>query len=665
MNVKRTSTLQTSDRIGTGPADQSLAGDPLATRKWTWRFGPGAVLGVAFLAYLALSVALWWGVWSSHPTTVTTCGCDDRAYMLWFLEWPAYALAHGHNPLYSTAMSHASGINLPSNTSILGIGIPLAPVTWLFGPLATMNVASTLGPALSAISMFWLVRRWVTWTPSAFVAGLVFGFSPFMLDLQAVGQLNLSTLFLLPLMVGCLDELLIRQRRPPLVVGSTLGLFLVAQFFISTEIFVVSCISACVGLVLLVGYAGVGHRAELARRFPDALRGLLVAAGLAVVLLAYPVWFALRGPAHLAGLVWPNLRPGAGGISLSNIWHLGYVSQSGTKVFAGYQGPALPQLEYLGLGLVAVLVAGVVIWNRDRRLWFFAAMTVSSITLSLGDQTYWTPWRLLTYLPVVDNVIPARVVGVTSLCTAVMLAVVVDNTRRAVRSRGDRAGRWRSRVAASTCALIVAVVAIVPMAAGMTSNFPLTTRAVSLDGWFSHVAPHLPSNQVVLTFPPPGVGGSTLAWQAVDRLHFAMATGAGPGDILARDGTEAPAEAILDAAATPLGRVLAPTTAHNIDAMRSALGAWGVTVVVVPRPGSLVAPYGQPTATAWAVRFFTRAIGRAPEYRGGAWVWTGVDRAMQSRPVVPDASSEVPRRTDRPLEPDAVTESEPAPSSST
>ena len=102
--------------------------------------------------------------------------------------------------------------------------------------------------------------------------------------------------------------------------------------------------------------------------------------------------------------------------------------------------------------------------------------------------------------------------------------------------------------------MIVAVVAIVPMAAGMTSNFPLTTRAVSLDGWLSHVAPHLPSNQVVLTFPPPGVGGSTLAWQAVDRLHFAMATGAGPGDILARDGTEAPAEAILDAAATPLGR---------------------------------------------------------------------------------------------------------------
>jgi hypothetical protein len=600
---------------------------------------------MAFLAYLALSVALWWGAWSSHPSSATTCGCDDRALMLWFLEWPAYAIAHGHNPLYSTALFHPSGFNLLSNTSILAIGIPLAPVTWLFGPVATMNVASTLDPALSAIAMFWLLRRWVTWNPSAFVGGLIFGFSPFMLDNLAVAHLHVSTLFLLPLMVACLDELLIRQRRPPLVVGSALGLLLVVQFFISSELLVVACMSAFAGMVLLVGYACVGDRVELGRRLPHALRGLLVAAGLAAVLLAYPVWFALRGPAHLAGLVWPNLTPGSGGISLSNVWHLGYLSQSGTRVFGGYQGPALPQGEYLGLGMAAVLVAGVLIWNRDRRLWFFGAMTLWSITLSLGDQRYWTPWRLLTHLPVVDNVIPSRLVGVTSLCTAVMLAVVVDDTRRTVRSRGDPAGRWwRNKVVASSCALIVGAVAIVPMAAGMTSNFPLTTRQISLNGWFDHVAPHLPSNQVVLTFPPPGMGGSTLAWQAADRLHYAMATGAGPGDILARDGAEAPGQAILDAAATPLGRVLAPITAHNVDAVRSALSGWGVTIVVVPRPASLVAPYGQPVATAWAVRFFTRAIGRGPEYRDGAWVWTGVERATQSRTVAHDVSANTSQR---------------------
>ena len=41
----------------------------------------------------------------------------------------------------------------------------------------------------------------------------------------------------------------------------------------------------------------------------------------AAVLLAYPLWVTFEGPAHLSGLVWPNLPPGTGGIVLGNIWH--------------------------------------------------------------------------------------------------------------------------------------------------------------------------------------------------------------------------------------------------------------------------------------------------------------------------------------------------------
>ena len=85
-------------------------------------------------------------------------------------------MAHGHNPFFSTSLFHPEGINLLANTSVLAIGIPLAPITWLFGPVATLNVALTLGPALSALAMFWLLRRWVRWTPAALVGGLVFGF---------------------------------------------------------------------------------------------------------------------------------------------------------------------------------------------------------------------------------------------------------------------------------------------------------------------------------------------------------------------------------------------------------------------------------------------------------------------------------------------------------
>ena len=161
--------------------------------------------------------------------TTLLCSCGS-------LEWPAYALAHGHNPFFSTALFHPGGINLLSNTSVLAIGIPLAPVTWIFGPVATLNVASTLGPALSALAMFWLLRRWVRWTPAALVGGLVFGFVAVPGGQPGGAHLMSGVLVFLPLMVACLDELLVRQQRRPLLVGAVLGLLLTAQFFLGTEV---------------------------------------------------------------------------------------------------------------------------------------------------------------------------------------------------------------------------------------------------------------------------------------------------------------------------------------------------------------------------------------------------------------------------------------------
>jgi hypothetical protein len=179
-----------------------------------------------------LALIVWWHVWSSHPTSTTTCGCGDSSLFTWFLEWPAYAISHGLNPLYSTAMFHPTGINLLSNTAEVGIGVVLAPVTWLFGPVATLNVALTLSPFLSALAMYALLRRWVSWSPAAFVGGLLYGFSPFVLLSLTDGHLMLGTAFVPPLLVACLDEALVRQRQRPVVIGLVTGLLVAVQFLI-------------------------------------------------------------------------------------------------------------------------------------------------------------------------------------------------------------------------------------------------------------------------------------------------------------------------------------------------------------------------------------------------------------------------------------------------
>ena len=83
--------------------------------------------------------------WAEGGTTHTLCGCGDPALFLWFFQWPATALAHGQNPFFSTALFHPEGINLLAQTSVTGMSLPLVPVTWIWGPVASLNVAVHAG----------------------------------------------------------------------------------------------------------------------------------------------------------------------------------------------------------------------------------------------------------------------------------------------------------------------------------------------------------------------------------------------------------------------------------------------------------------------------------------------------------------------------------------
>jgi hypothetical protein len=379
------------------------------------------------------------------------------------------------------------------------------------------------------------------------------------------------------------------------------------------------------------------------------------------VLLAYPLWFALAGPAHLSGRIWPagttgSSLLGSGPIDLSDLWHLRFAQPSVVRFFAGYQGPALPSPAYLGVALVVVVVAAILVWRTDRRLWCFGILGAMAVVLGLGSAHDWDPWRALTNLPVLEDVITGRFMVVVTLCAAVMLAVAVDRTRDAVLGVARRRSTARDRVhvasdpaeateppptrpaerlAAGVAALAVAAVALVPPAAALATNVPLTMEPVVLPRWFTAVAPDLSPGRVVMTFPLPVTGGSAMTWQAVERFPFALATGAGPQSVPERAGTERAGQAILVAAGS-LFATLAPPTAAGVESVRKAIAGWQVTTAVVPDPAVLVPPADRTGATAWALGYLTLAVGRAPRREGGAWEWSDlrtptVRRAITSR----------------------------------
>ena len=325
-------------------------------------------------------------------------------------------------------------------------------------------------------------------------------------------------------------------------------------------------------MIILLVYGGVSRWGEVVRRWRPAAGGLVSAGATAGVLLAYPLWVTFAGPAHLSGLIWPNLVPGAGGIVLSNLWHPQVMTalRNTMQVVGGYEGPALPQGEYLGLGLLIVTGTGLIVWWRDVRLWFFAVLGAVSVVLSLGVEThYWVPWRLLARVPLVSSIVPGRFIIVTTVCAAVLLAVVVDRTHAVVVAGMSRRAASRSGSAVSTpaavttlaaaaVALVVAAVALVPIGSDLAGNIPITTRPVTLPRWFAEVAPRLPPGQVVLAVPAPfSLIQAAMAWQAVDSLHFALVGGGGPEGLPLRAGKERAGLVVVSSASISLGRTAA------------------------------------------------------------------------------------------------------------
>ena len=135
-------------RTGSEPADQIEAPVAEAAQaKWRLRVLIGAVL----IIYLGLGVLANLPSWMGGVTHTMQCGgCGDSGQEVWFLAWGAHALTHLTDPIRSNFINYPWGVDLADNTSMPMAGFIGAPITLIFGPIATYNVLLTLAFASSA-----------------------------------------------------------------------------------------------------------------------------------------------------------------------------------------------------------------------------------------------------------------------------------------------------------------------------------------------------------------------------------------------------------------------------------------------------------------------------------------------------------------------------------
>lgn len=574
-------------------------------------------LGVLVL-FTVPAVVLWWHVWSGHPANTLTCACGDPAQEVWFVAWPAWALAHLHNPFFSSAVNVPNGANLLSNTSGTLVGVVLAPVTWLFGPVATTNVALTLAPALSAWGCFAAIRPLVTWKWGAVPAALVFGYSAAIYSSLLFGHVSVSLLVFPPLLFTLLHEIVIRQEHSVRRDGLLLAALVVGQFLVSPEVLVLCGIFVVVGFVAV---CAVGWR-QLRWRGAHALPALGLAFVVAGALLAYPIWFGLAGPQAVTGVLFA-IAP-ITGAPLTGIVVPGAYRAVGTSYvrFAGYLGHTGPPPDYLGGGLLFAAAASVLVARRRALTWLLLLLAVVAFWLTLGafaivDPAWfrhvWLPWRELSKVAVLKEVLPDQIAPFVALFVAFLVAVGLD----AFYVHHRPASSWlrvHRRATTVTATVALALLALVPVFA--TFEVPVAVGPVKVPPYVRTVAPTLPAHTVVLTVPY-AVSGVTqpMLWQAVDAMRFDLAGAAlkTPGPHGGPIGTGAPGSARRIMTDLTLSGAPEPTgTPAQIATLLQALRTWKVDRVVVA---------GSSRDPVYATGFLTMVLGVAPTQQAGAQVW--------------------------------------------
>lgn len=482
---------------------------PARPRRWARRRQDLVVFGLFLLAAVWVTSQIW----VDPAGRVAALYSSDPAQVQFFLAHSVRVVLHGEFPFFTEQFNYPDGVNLMANTAILALGIPMVPVTLLFGPAVTFVVLVTLALAGTASAWYFVLSRHVVRSPlAAAVGGWFCGFSPAMLS-HANWHPNIISQFLLPFIVW--RVLVITRSRRPWRDGVLLALLVTVQAFINEEILLFTAL-AC-GVFLL---AVLAQRPALwSAAWRPLAKALAICTVVAGALLAYPLYIQFAGPMAYHGLsdavrdygndIAAFFAPGSptlGGNERANINLAPNYSEE--NAFFGWS-----------LSLIAV---GIVAWLRRELLVRALAVTgVFFAVLSLGERVSWWdrevltgPWEWLVRLPLLDAVVPTRFGLITSVVIGILLALAVERSRTLpVEPR-----TLRTLTAAG---LVLALLPIAPMPLKVTSRPPVPDF-ITADRWRGYVRP----DQTLVPIPVPNMGHTHgMRWAASTNLDFKIPGG--------------------------------------------------------------------------------------------------------------------------------------------
>nr|WP_320069039.1 hypothetical protein [Micromonospora sp. RTGN7] len=584
------------------PDERQPGGTALRRGRWT---DVCAVLSFALIAFW-VTLRLW-----VNPSHGVRDNRSDQALFEWMMAHGARVVTDFVYPFGSDRMNVPDSVNLMANTSVLSISLPMTPVTVLFGPRTAFLVFLTGGMIATATAWYFVLSRVLVgsrgpaWLGAGFCA-----FAPAMVS-HANAHPNIVSQFVVPLLVW-------RTLRLPdggrwLRNGLLLGLLVVWQAFINLEILLMTAI----GLGVVIVALALG-RADVRRQARPFLAGLAVAAVLAAVLLAYPLYVQFFGPGAYEGL--SELIRGYR-TDLAAFTEFGRESIAGDpETNAKLVKNPTEENGFFGWPLV-VLVAALVWWlRRSPVVLGLTATGLLFAVLSLGREIQFEgrstgiagPWAALENLPILHSVVPTRWALATVPVVGVLLALGAERARRLAQEHP--AARSQIRFATATM-LIMALLPAFPTPLPSARLDPVP-EFVTSGAWRPYVA----GGRSVVTLPLPDTDyPDPLRWSAATGLDLPLARGyfLGPDT---RPGAPEGRIALFTAPPRPTSSFFAtirrtgevpPVTGPVRMSALEDLRYWRAGVVVL-------GPHKHADALR---RGMTELTGIRPTYTGGAWIW--------------------------------------------
>jgi hypothetical protein len=471
---------------------------------------PTWVRALAFYLLMAVLTVGWHAI--AHPRTVCACvGTQDPAAYMWALAWWPHALIHGLNPFVTHYLWSPTGVNVAQGAMIPTAALAIAPITELAGPIAAYNFLSIASPVLAALTAYLLCRRIVRRELPALAGGYLFGFSAYEFA-QLTGHPNLTLIFLIPVMVHVALRRADREisRRAYVV---SMALLFALQAGLSTELLAESVGLGAVALLSARFLVPRPQRSQIDGLFVETLGAGLIA----VVVISPFLYYALFSGSFPKGA--PDLSDKYG-LDLLNPFFPTYSTWLGHHDFLSlgltYEGQNVSEADgYLSIPVVLAFV----LWlrtgeHRSVLSRLLAILVVVSFIAALGShlhiagqQTVALPFNWIRGLPVIDNIVPSRLVLFTTLAIAVGVAAWLSLPV------GRTWGRWLM--------VIVGTVAIFPnLPIGLYNRPPVNPRFFSTSMYRHYLA----RRETVLVLPF-GENDVSMLWQAETGFYFYMPEG--------------------------------------------------------------------------------------------------------------------------------------------